>query len=101
VARRRWEELGSPWLRDALVELAWCARAAGELPRAGRLARQPRPEERRLRLCKVHRRLEAEEAAGRAEVVRGVLAEAGREEIEFYRAKGVLEGLRKINGISS
>ena len=36
-----------------------------------------------------------------ADVVRGVLAEAGREEIEFYRARGVLEGLRKINGISS
>lgn len=36
-----------------------------------------------------------------ADAVSVTLEEAGREEIEFYRAKGVLEGLRKINGISS
>lgn len=36
-----------------------------------------------------------------AETVSATLAEAGREEIEFYRARGVLEGLKKINGISS
>ncbi len=36
-----------------------------------------------------------------AEAVRRILAEAGREEIAFYRSRGVLEGLRKINGISS
>ncbi|MEQ1841393.1 MAG: hypothetical protein ABL994_13375, partial [Verrucomicrobiales bacterium] len=36
-----------------------------------------------------------------AEAVRGILAAAGREEIAFYRARGVIDGLRKINGISS
>ena len=35
-----------------------------------------------------------------AEEVRSVLAATGHEEIEFYRGKGVLEGLRKINGVS-
>jgi phosphoribosylaminoimidazole-succinocarboxamide synthase len=35
-----------------------------------------------------------------AEAVRATLATAGQEEIEFYRGKGVIEGLRKINGIS-
>ncbi len=38
--------------------------------------------------------------AASAGSVGAVLEEVGREEIEFYRAKGVLEGLRKINGIS-
>ena len=35
-----------------------------------------------------------------AEVIRTILEEAGKEEIEFYRGRGVLEELRKINGIS-
>ena len=38
-------------------------------------------------------------AAG-AEEVKVRLQETGRAEIEFYRAKGVLDGFRKINGIS-
>ncbi|MBP6782616.1 MAG: hypothetical protein KA152_02430, partial [Verrucomicrobiales bacterium] len=35
-----------------------------------------------------------------ADTVRGILAAAGREEIAFYESRGVLGGLRKINGIS-
>ena len=35
-----------------------------------------------------------------AEEVKVRLQETGRAEIEFYRAKGVLDGFRKINGIS-
>tara|TARA_R110002096_G_scaffold27094_8_gene83208 strand:- start:8702 stop:9652 length:951 start_codon:yes stop_codon:yes gene_type:complete len=34
------------------------------------------------------------------EEVKGRLQQAGLEEIEFYKEKGVLEGFRKINGIS-
>ncbi|MBP6603022.1 MAG: hypothetical protein KA250_14515 [Verrucomicrobiales bacterium] len=35
-----------------------------------------------------------------ADAVRRSLVAFGQEEIEFYRGKGVIEGLRKINGIS-